>query len=267
MTGEKTVPLLPCASTEVIAEFYEMLGFRRTYAQRSPNPYVVMARDDIHLHFFGIPDFNPEESYGSCLVLVPDTAELFQAFAEGMRAVHGKVLVSGIPRMTRPRVRKNSENMSGFSVIDPGGNWIRIMAMTARPEDQGPVSDRLAASLRSAVVMGDSHGEDGQAARILDAALQRYREDAGPIELIEALAYRAELAARAGDNDAARRLLAETVQIPLDDDQRVELSDTLSALDDLAAALSTPAVPSASASHNEGCECGQCDCRRDATSR
>ena len=37
--------------------------------------------------FFGMPDFDPADSYGSCLVLVPDTGELFQAFAAAMNAI------------------------------------------------------------------------------------------------------------------------------------------------------------------------------------
>ena len=121
MANEITVPLLPCRDIDDIVEFYSMLGFTRTYYQALPNPYVALKREDIQLHFFGIPDFNPEDSYGSCLVIVRDTGELYRAFAEGIRAARGKLLVSGIPRMTRPRKRKNADNHSGFTVIDPAG--------------------------------------------------------------------------------------------------------------------------------------------------
>ena len=237
MAGEIAVPLLPCESIEVIAEFYGMLGFRTTYSQKLPNPYVALERDDIHLHFFGIKGFKAEESYGSCLVLVADPGELFRAFAEGMRAMHGKTLVSGVPRMTRPRVRKNSGNASGFTVIDPGGNWIRVMARSAKPEDGEAVVDKLAASLRSAVVMGDSHGKHDQAARILDAALERNRDVAGRFELLEALAYRAELAARSGDQVAAREFLDKAADVTLTGAQRRAAADVLASLDDLAATL------------------------------
>ena len=91
------MPLLPCRDVDDIIEFYGILGFTRTYYQAVPNPYVALKRDDIQLHFFGITDFNPEDSYGSCLVIVRDTGELYQAFAQGMRAARGKPLVSGIP--------------------------------------------------------------------------------------------------------------------------------------------------------------------------
>ncbi|MFI9550760.1 VOC family protein [Nonomuraea endophytica] len=239
MTGEKTVPALPCRSIDEIAEFYEMLGFTRTYYQTRPNPYVAMKRDDIEIHFFGMPDFNPEDSYGSCIVLVPDTGELFNAFAGRMRAAYGKLLVSGIPRMTRPRKRKNVDNLSGFSVIDPGGNWIRIFAAKPDAADTDAPLTKLASSLRNAVVMGDSHGNHDQAARILDTALRRDQDTAAPKDLLEALAYRAELAARADDHPAAREFLTRARQIPLNEADQDALSDTLTSLHDLAAVLRT----------------------------
>ena len=141
-----------------ILEFYRTLGFTKTYYQQLPNPMVALKRDDINIQFFGMPGFKPEDSYGSCLVIVRDTWELYRAFADGMRAAHGKLLVSGIPRMTRPRKRKNADNFSGFTVVDPGGNWIRIKAAKAEPGATDAVQSKLAKSLASAIVMGDSHG-------------------------------------------------------------------------------------------------------------
>ncbi|MCE7010922.1 hypothetical protein LWC34_50185 [Kibdelosporangium philippinense] len=231
MANEMTVPLLPCRSIDEIGAFYEMLGFTRIYYQIRPNPYISVKREDFQLGFFGMPDFKPEDSYGTCLVIVPDTGSLFEAFAEGMRARHGKLLVSGIPRMTRPRKRKNADNHSGFTVIDPGGNWIRIMASKASAEQ--PELTKLAKSLRSAVVMGDSHGNDSQAVRILDAALRRDEEAASPVDLVEALAYRAELAARLDDSAGVREFVAQALEVPLTDAERATLATTLAGLQDL----------------------------------
>ena len=125
MANEVTVPLLPCASIDDIITFYEVLGFHTTYKQRKPYACVGVQREDLNLQFFEIAGFDPEQSYGSCLVLTADLEGLHRAFAAGMRAAYGKVLVSGTPRMTRPRARKNADGFGGFSVIDPGGNWIR----------------------------------------------------------------------------------------------------------------------------------------------
>jgi hypothetical protein len=255
MANEITVPLLPCRSIDAIVEFYTMLGFTRAYYQVRPNPYVSLEREDLQLHFFGMPDFNPADSYGSCLVIVPDTGELFEAFAAGMREVHGKLLVSGIPRMTWPRKRKNAEDHSGFTVIDPGGNWIRIMAAKPTPEEpgeKGAVAGKLMTTLQRAVVMGDSHGKHVRAAQILDAALERDarerdalewdalewdRDTATAAELLEALAYRAELALRAEDPATADDALARARALVLSESERGRLTATLASLEDMEAVL------------------------------
>jgi hypothetical protein len=245
MANEITVPLLPCPSIDEIAEFYTMLGFTQTYYQVRPNPCVGLEREDLQLQFFGMPDFDPADSYGSCLVLVPDTGELFQAFAAAMRAAHGKLLVSGIPRMTRPRKRKNAGNVSGFSIVDPGGNWIRFFAAKTGPAKSGsaetepdepePAGGKLARSLQSAVVMGDSHGYDVRAAQILDGALEQHQDTASTADLLQALAYRAELALRAEDTRTAAAVLTRATAIPLSEAERDQLAETLTSLEDLAA--------------------------------
>lgn len=238
MANEITVPLLPCRSIDEIVEFYTMLGFDQTYYQLRPYPCVGLQREDLQLQFFGMPDFRPEDSYGSCVVLVPDTGALYDAFAAGMRKTHGKLLVSGIPRMTRPRKRKNVGNVSGFSVVDPGGNWIRIFHNTAAADDNTDESvSQLANALRSAVVLGDSKGDTGQAARILESALTRHHGAAPVTDLVEALAYRAELALRADDTTAARAALARARALTLSAVECEKLAETLADVGDLEAVL------------------------------
>ena len=237
MANEITVPLLPCRDIDEIVEFYGILGFTKTYYQMLPNPCVGLKREDFNLQFFGMPEFKPEDSYGSCLVIVRDTWELYRAFADGMRAAHGKLLVSGIPRMTRPRKRKNADNFSGFTVVDPGGNWIRIMAAKAEPGATEAVQSKLAKSLASAIVMGDSHGFDARAAQILDGALERSGDTASATDLVEALAYRAELAVRLDDAAGATDALTRARSIDLSKGDRDKLTDTLASLDDLEASI------------------------------
>lgn len=237
MANEITVPLLPCRSIDEIVEFYTMLGFTQTYYQARPYPCVGLQREDFQLQFFGLPDFRPEDSYGSCVVAVPDTQGLFEAFAAGMRAVHGKLLVSGIPRMTRPRKRKNADNRSGFTVIDPGGNWIRIFPLPGTGDTGAPAIGKLAKALENAVVLGDSKGDNQQAAKILDATLAREQDGAPAAELVEALAYRAELAIRADDTAAAVDALTRARTVPPTDAERSELTAHLVGLEDLAAVV------------------------------
>ncbi|MFF3223524.1 VOC family protein [Nocardia suismassiliense] len=243
MAGEMTMPILPCNSIDEVAEFYRMLGFEQTYRQTRPNPSLVMRLEDIHLHFGAIPGFVPADSYGSCVVLVPDIGALFAAFAEGMRAVHGKLLISGIPRMTRPRKRKNADNLTGFLVVDPGGNWIRFHPKAATPEQPvDTTAGRLRKTLDNAVVMADSHGDNAHGAKILDGTLAREQNTATPVDLVDALTYRAELAVRMGDPDLAGRLLDRSRAIPLTDADRVILADALSNADELQRVLRSPAT-------------------------
>lgn len=188
MADELTIPLLPCPDIDEAAEFYEMLGFEITYRQTKPNPYVALQREDIRLHFFGMDGFDPEQSYGTCLVIVQDTGPLYEAFAEGMRAKHGKVLISGIPRMTRPRLR--NDRYTGFSVIDPGGNWIRINKAAPEPE----ATSKLAKAMENAARQADARGDERQALKILEGALKR-ADEADP-DFEEAQQYRDELVER-----------------------------------------------------------------------
>lgn len=233
MANETTVPLLPCVDIDEHAEFYRMLGFERTHRQTRPNPYIVVQRQDLVLHFFGLTDFDPERSYGTCLVFVPDIVAVYEAFAAGMRAAHGKLLVSGFPRMTRPRKRKNTGNLSGFSVIDPGGNWIRFFEQQATEEPDDAPASKLGRVLQSAIMFGDSKGDEQQAARILDSTLSKHADAAPAVERVQALVYRAELAIRLQDPAHARELLGQAREVSLGDSDREKLADTLANADEL----------------------------------
>ncbi|KDN17751.1 VOC family protein [Amycolatopsis rifamycinica] len=188
MANELTIPLLPCPSIDEIASFYEMLGFEITYRQTRPNPHVAVRREDINLHFFGMDGYDPAQSYSTCLVIVDDTSELFEAFAAGMRAVHGKLLASGIPRMTRPRLR--NDRYTGFTVVDPGGNWIRIH----KAAEEAEARTKLAKAMANAARQADARGDERQGLKILEGALKRATGDEP--EFRAAQEYRDELIER-----------------------------------------------------------------------
>jgi hypothetical protein len=229
----RTVPLLPCASIDEIADFFRPLGFDVTYRQVRPNPYLALRRDDLELHYFGMDGFRPADSYGTCVVLVDDTEPLFEAFAAGLRASYGKLPLSGFPRITRPRRRKNAGNLSGFSLVDPSGNWIRVIRDAPAQESAG---GQLAEALANAVVLADSHGDDAQAYKILAGAVRRVA-DPDRVELVEAQAYLAELAVRRGETDQAREHLAAVHAIELTEQDREAVAQALDAADELAGSL------------------------------
>ena len=220
MAGERTVPLLPCASIDEMAEFHTCLGFETTYRQRKPNPYLALRREDLDLHYFGLPDLRPEDSYGSCLVLVDDPGPLFAAFAAGLRGRYGALPLRGFPRITRPRRRKNAGGQTGFSLIDPSGNWIRVLRVGAdEPLDPDARESRLARSIADAVVLADSKGDVAQAVKVLSGALRRTAGEPGSAERAGALAQLAELLLGVGDAAGAIAALDELDRLVLPADQ------------------------------------------------
>ena len=229
------IPLLPCASIDEIADFATALGFTITYRQTRPNPYLALRREGIDLHYFGMDGFRPEDSYGTCLIIAPDPKQLFDAFAAGLRARYGRLPLDGFPRITRPRRRKNADGFTGFSLVDPGGNWIRVTG-GQRDDDTPPDPGRLARALADAVVLGDSHGDVDQAAKILGGAVRRHGDDAPTVELLEALAYLLELAIRRRDPAAAREALARIDALEPSDADRTAAAGALASIAELRAA-------------------------------
>lgn len=223
MANERTIPILPCESLDDVLPFYEALKFEVTYRQARPNPYAVVRLEGIELHFCEPAGFEPETSYGSVVIVVPDADSLYRDFAERLRAAYGRLPSSGIPRILRPR--KKLGTVAGFSVVDPGGNWLRVYR-SGDSEDAQDNPRGLALVLRSAARQGDSRGDEAVAARMLDAGLARHT-DAPSIERLPALVYRAELAVRMGDVDRARTALTDIRELELDDPDRAAMAADL----------------------------------------
>jgi catechol 2,3-dioxygenase-like lactoylglutathione lyase family enzyme len=229
MADERTYPCLPCADIDEAIAFYGALGFEPTYRQLRPNPYAVVRREDLHVHLFGIDGFKPEDSYGTVIVTVPDSDALYEAFALGLRQAYGRLPVKGIPRITRPR--KKYGTVRGFSVVDVGGNWLRI-SRTGDTEDESEESEGLAGALAVATRLGDAHGDEAKALRALESGLRRYA-DATAVERARALLYRAELAVRLGRQELAEASLAEVRSMDVQS-MDLDAADAAALADDLA---------------------------------
>mgnify|MGYP001427409450 CR=1 FL=1 len=167
----KVIPMLPCADIDEIAEFFTALGFTVTYRQTRPNPFVALEGHGFPIQYYGLDGHLAEQSHSTCGVLVADTAAMFETFAAGLRARYGMLPVSGHPRITRPRPRKNAGGVSGFSLIDPAGNWIRFFS--DGPQEPAGESSPLREALLNAIVLADSKGDPVQAAKILRGAMRR----------------------------------------------------------------------------------------------
>ncbi len=154
-------------------------------------------------------------------------------------AAHGKLPSSGIPRVVRPR--KKLATTAGFSIVDPGGNWLRVYRSGDTP-DSNETPRGLALALRSAARQGDARGDDAAAAKMLDAGLARHA-GAPPIERVPALVYRAELAVRMGDLERARATLTEIWGLSLDDDAQAAMAPDLATAAEIERDLPGSPVP------------------------
>jgi catechol 2,3-dioxygenase-like lactoylglutathione lyase family enzyme len=225
MTGERTYPVLPCADIDDALAFYTALGFTVTFEQHRPYPCAVVELDDIAIHLFAMDGFDPATSYGSAIITVAEPGERHEAFKAGLRERFGKVPIKGIPRLLPPR--RKAGTATGFSIVDVGGNWLRFYRHGSSEDDPAERRSGLLRVIDVAARQGDSRGDDAQAIAVLNAGLARY-PDAPPIEVFEALLYRAELRARTGadaapDLAAAKALLAEH-QLDADAEQALALA-------------------------------------------
>jgi catechol 2,3-dioxygenase-like lactoylglutathione lyase family enzyme len=223
MANERTYPALPCSDLEKSLEFYQSLGFKQTYKQLRPNPYAVVALEDIHIHLFGMENFNPADSYATTIIVVPDPDSLYQNFAAGLREKFGKLPAAGIPRILRPR--KKFGTVSGFSVVDPGGNWLRIYKLGDTDEKASTeIAEGLPQIILVASRLGDARGEEALALKTLESGLKRFK-DAPTIDLVRAYLYRAELAVRTNNSKLANESLATAKSMELTPVEKTALSD------------------------------------------
>lgn len=225
MAHERTYPILPCPDIDEAITFYEALGFQRTYRQVKPNPYAVVAYEEIQIHLFGMEKFNPADSYGSVIIVVPDPDALYQLFATGLRAAYQKLPTAGIPRILRPR--KKFGTVRGFSVVDVGGNWLRISKLgDTEAKAKAEKQTGLAQVIEVAARLGDAHGDEAKALHTLETGLKRY-QDAPRIDYARALLYRAELAVRLYDQALAQSSLAAMQALDLNDEEQALIADEL----------------------------------------
>lgn len=231
MANERTYPNLPSKDIDESVAFYKALGFTQTYRQLRPNPYAVVALEDIHIHLFGMEGFKPEDSYGSVIIAVPDPDALYHAFAAGLRAAFGKLPAAGIPRILRPR--KKYGTVRGFSVVDPGGNWLRIYRLNDTEEEAAEEKvEGLTQIIYVAARLGDAHGDEAAALKTLESGLERYRS-ASPLEQARAHLYRAELAIRIHKHEKALESLEIVQGLSLTEDERAEVAEELAHVQDL----------------------------------
>lgn len=127
MPAPRVIAMLPCGDIEEIAAFFKPLGFHITHSQHRPSPYLALSGHGFDLHYYEVEGHDPQTSHSACGVVVADTRPIWESLAEGLRTSYGMLPETGQPRITRPRAGAAPEALSGFSLIDPAGNWIRFL--------------------------------------------------------------------------------------------------------------------------------------------
>ncbi|MFB6877907.1 bleomycin resistance protein [Streptomyces sp. NPDC056323] len=230
--SEKTIPMLPCRTIQPVLDFYTALGFEVTFQQQSPNPYGVVERGGIQLHFFGMKRYEPAESYSTCYIRTDDVDGLHAAFRAGLKAAYGRVPTRGLPRIGA--LKDTSHGVRQFLVTDPGGNCLRIGQQTSQDAHHRPApKETLARALHHACLLSDSRDDPAAAAKIIDRVLRMEDERPTPVQLLRLLVLRADVAGRLGDDETAASALAEAAAVHLTAQERELVHDDLGRLEEL----------------------------------
>ncbi len=228
---ETVTPILKAADAEATRTFYEAAGFAITYWQDRPYLYGAVERGNIRLHFV------KGKSPGIVLVNVPRVAPYHKVFADGLRALYGRMPLAGFPRISRLWSWHTR-----FRLFDPTGNEL-IVVDEDEPEIDYDAWDASLSPLRQALTnvefLRDVYTDDKAAAKLLDKKLLEF-PDATPVDQARALGIRAELALAMGDADKlveVRKLLAS---IPLSAAEYAEHREYLEAADSLEQWMTAP---------------------------
>ncbi len=230
--GEQTIPILPCRTLPPVLDFYTALGFEVTFSQRSPNPYAVVQRGAVQLQFFGLKSFDPATSMSTCYIVTDDVDGLYDAFRAGLKTAYGRIPTRGLPRIGP--LKDTSYGMRQFLMTDPGGNCIRVGRPTSEDQRHRPAPEEtFARALHHASLLADSKEDPAAAAKVVDRVLSLTDERPTPVQLLQLLTLRADMAARLGDDTTTRAMLDRALTIDLTATERAEARDILRRLADL----------------------------------
>ncbi|GAA1553642.1 bleomycin resistance protein [Streptomyces globosus] len=230
--SEKTIPILPCRSIQPVLDFYTTLGFEVTFQQKSPNPYAVVQRGGIQLHFFGMKRYEPAESFSTCIVQTDDVDRLHETFRTRLKAAYGRVPNRGLPRIGP--LKNTSHGVRQFLMTDPGGNCIRIGQQTSDNQHHRPApKETFARAVHHASLLADSKEDLAGATKIIDRALRLQDERPTPVQLLRLLVLRADVAIRLGDKETATSAVAAATAVQLTADEQESVHDDLKHLKQL----------------------------------
>ncbi|HEX4958158.1 MAG TPA: VOC family protein [Lacibacter sp.] len=106
-------PKLPMRDKNATRDFYiNLLGFK-DIGRIDYEAYLMLAKDDIEIHFFLFKELNPLENYGQVYVRTNDIESLYETFLKNGVAIH-----PNDPLQVKPWGQKE------FSLLDPDHNLL-----------------------------------------------------------------------------------------------------------------------------------------------
>jgi hypothetical protein len=219
LPNETTMPLLPCVAPEETLAFWRALGFAVIWEQTKPYLYLAFRWRGFELHYGRAPSgLDPSENTSGCLVMVDSVAPYHATFTEAMRSGYGKVLVKGLPRLTRYR-----PGASRFTVTDPSGNSIVFIQRDEPADVEYGGSTRLqglARVLDNARILREFKSDDKAAFRSLNSGLRRHGDTAPAAQQAVALAMLIELSTALEEPERVPEWGARLRHISLTEEER-----------------------------------------------
>ncbi len=86
--------------------------------------------------------------------------------------------------LVSPDRARSTAQCADFSVVDPGGNWLRISKLgQTEEEDSAEKAEGLVQITYVAARLGDAHGDEALALKTLESGLIRFGDAANAIDL------------------------------------------------------------------------------------
>ena len=140
----------------------------------------------------------------------------------------------GLPRIGP--LKDMSYGMRQFLMTDPGGNCVRVGQPTSEDQHHRPAPrETYARALHHASLLADSREDPAAAAKVIDRVLRPGEGAPAPTapQLVRLLVLRADVAVRTGDEETAADAIRRAGAVPLTDEERAQVRDSLVRLEDL----------------------------------
>jgi uncharacterized glyoxalase superfamily protein PhnB len=105
------IPKLPMRDKSATKSYYlNQLGFTEL---SDYGDYLLMAKDDIEIHFFEFKDLDPKDNYGQVYIRLNDIDHFYQSLVDNNTPIHPNG-----PLQTKPWGQRE------FSLLDPDNNLL-----------------------------------------------------------------------------------------------------------------------------------------------